>query len=345
MSLTIDIERRIGDFHLAVQLHSPDGVMALLGPSGCGKSMTLRCIAGIDRPDRGHIELNGRVLYDSAARVCLPPQRREVGYLFQNYALFPNMTVRGNVLTALHGRCARADAKRRADAVLAALRLESVANHRPSQLSGGQAQRAALARILAAPPQLLMLDEPFAALDEALRQDILDELYELLTRFGNDAILVTHNREEAFRLSRRTAVMADGRILERNDTRALFRRPTRLAAARVLGVENCSAARPLDARRVLAVDWDQVLTLSEVPPGMTHVGIRAADLHPAAASDANRLPVRRVRLAQGLTATRLQMQLPKGAILQWQTAAPADADALAVDPADVLPLWECESRR
>lgn len=338
MSLTIDIDRRAGRFHLAVQLRSPGGVLALLGPSGCGKSMTLRCVAGIDRPDRGHIELNGRALYDSAARVCLPPQRREVGYLFQSYALFPNMTVRGNVLAALHGKCGRAEAKRRADAVLAALRLEAVADHRPSQLSGGQAQRAALARILAAPPQLLMLDEPFAALDESLREDILDELDDLLARFGSDVILVTHNREEAFRLSQRTAVMDQGRILEAGDTQRLFRRPTRLAAARILGVDNLSRAVAIDSHRVRAVDWDQVLTLSEVPPNLTHVGVRAADLRPACAQAENRLPVRRVRQVQGLFAARQQLRLPNGAILHWQTAAPAGADVLTVDPADVLPL-------
>ena len=338
MSLNIDIERRVGAFHLRVPLSSPGGSLAILGPSGCGKSMTLRCVAGIDRPDRGRIELNDRTLYDSAARVCLPPQRRGVGYLFQNYALFPNMTVRGNVLAALHRKCPRAEANRRTDAILSALRLEAVAGHRPAQLSGGQAQRVALARILVAPPQLLMLDEPFAALDESLRQHVLDELEALLARFDRDVILVTHNREEAFRLCRRTAILCDGRVLECGDTPALFRRPTHPDAARILGVDNLSPAVPVDAHHVLATDWSQVLPLPCVPEGLTHVGICADRLRAATARDAIRLPVRCIRRSQGLTAVRQQMQLPNGAILHWQTAVPADAGHLTVDPADVLPL-------
>lgn len=338
MSLNIDIERRVGAFHLRVPLSSPGGALAILGPSGCGKSMTLRCVAGIDRPDRGRIELNDRTLYDSAARVCLPPQRRGVGYLFQNYALFPNMTVRGNVLAALHRKRPRAEANRRTDAILSALRLEAVANHRPAQLSGGQAQRVALARILAAPPQLLMLDEPFAALDESLRQHVLDELEALLARFDRDVILVTHNREEAFRLCRRTAILCDGRVLECGDTPALFRRPTHPDAARILGVDNLSPAVPVDTHHVLATDWSQVLPLPCVPEGLTHVGIRADQLRAATARDAIRLPVRCIRRSQGLTAVRQQMQLPNGAILHWQIAVPADAGHLTVDPADVLPL-------
>lgn len=338
MSLNIDIERRVGAFHLRVPLSSPGGALAILGPSGCGKSMTLRCVAGIDRPDRGRIELNDRTLYDSAARVCLPPQRRGVGYLFQNYALFPNMTVRGNVLAALHRKRPRAEANRRTDAILSALRLEAVAGHRPAQLSGGQAQRVALARILAAPPQLLMLDEPFAALDESLRQHVLDELEALLARFDRDVILVTHNREEAFRLCRRTAILCDGRVLECGDTPALFRRPTHPDAARILGVDNLSPAVPVDTHHVLATDWSQVLPLPCVPEGLTHVGIRADQLRAATARDAIRLPVRCIRRSQGLTAVRQQMQLPNGAILHWQIAVPADAGHLTVDPADVLPL-------
>lgn len=338
MSLNIDIERRAGSFHLRVPLFSPGGTLAILGPSGCGKSMTLRCIAGIDRPDRGRIELNGRALYDSAARVCLPPQRRCVGYLFQNYALFPNMTVRGNVLAALHRKCPRAEANRRTDAILSALQLEAVANHRPSQLSGGQAQRVALARILVAPPQLLMLDEPFAALDESLRQHILDELEALLARFDRDVILVTHNREEAFRLCRRTAILCEGRVLESGDTPSLFRRPTHPDAARILGVDNLSPAVPVDAHHVLATDWNQMLPLPRVPEGLTHVGIRADRLRAAAPQDAIRLPVRCVHRSQGWSAVRQQMQLPGGAILHWQTAIPSDAAHLTVDPEDVLPL-------
>ena len=153
MSLLVDIRRHLRGFDLDVsfEVEEPEETLALLGPSGCGKSMTLKCIAGIVTPDEGRIVLNGRTLFDSAARVNLRPQERRVGYLFQNYALFPNMTVAQNVGVGVLG-ASRDERDARVAGQLAAFRLEGLADKRPAQLSGGQQQRVALARIMASAP-------------------------------------------------------------------------------------------------------------------------------------------------------------------------------------------------
>ena len=154
MSLVVDIEKRLGSFHLRVEFEAENEILALLGASGCGKSMTLKCIAGVERPDSGHIELDGVTLYDSQRHICLPPQKRRVGYLFQSYALFPNMTVRQNILCGLHDERDRAARERAVSEAAKMLQLTDVLGRRPAQISGGQAQRAALARILVSRPRL-----------------------------------------------------------------------------------------------------------------------------------------------------------------------------------------------
>ena len=164
MKLWVDIEKRLPGFHLQVQFAADAEATALLGASGCGKSMTLRCIAGVERPDKGRICLGDRVLFDSEAGIDLPPQQRGVGLLFQNYALFPNMTVEQNILCGLKAERDKAARKARCAGMLRALRLEELASRRPAELSGGQQQRTALARILVGKPNILMLDEPFLSL-------------------------------------------------------------------------------------------------------------------------------------------------------------------------------------
>ena len=166
MALTVQIRKRYGDFMLDADFSAGNGeTLALLGASGSGKSTALRCIAGICRPDRGRIELDGEVLFDSRQGIDLPPQRRRIGYLFQQYALFPHMTVEKNIAVCL-------DRRRQAQAgeLIALLRLEGTEKLLPRQLSGGQQQRVALARILASRPRAILLDEPLSALDVCLRR-------------------------------------------------------------------------------------------------------------------------------------------------------------------------------
>lgn len=214
MALTARIQKRYGDFLLDVDFTAEDGAaLALLGASGCGKSATLKCVAGIDRPDRGRIALDGRVLFDSAAGVNLPPQRRRVGFLFQSYALFPHMTVERNVAVCL-GRMDKRRRRERTAELLALLHLEDQAGLYPRQLSGGQQQRAALARILAAEPGALLLDEPFSALDALTKREIHQWYLGMMDQLRMAALFITHDIDEAILLSDRVCVLSGrpGRI-------------------------------------------------------------------------------------------------------------------------------------
>ena len=276
MSLHVDIKKRLGSFVLESAFEQDGGVLGLLGASGCGKSMTLKCIAGIEKPDEGRIVLDGRVLYDSAARVNLPPQQRQVGYLFQNYALFPNMTVRQNIAVGLHREKDRRKRERELEDAIHLFQLDGLENHRPHQLSGGQQQRVALARILVNRPQLLMLDEPFSALDSHLRLRLQMELKERLGVFGRDVLMVTHSRDEAYHMCGRIAVMESGKIKIVKETKELFADPESICAAAITGCKNIASARKIGEYEVEVPDWGIRLTTAKpVRDGVTAVGIRA----------------------------------------------------------------------
>ncbi|MFR5131354.1 MAG: sulfate/molybdate ABC transporter ATP-binding protein [Terrisporobacter sp.] len=169
MSLILDIEKDFGSFYLKANIKQEKGVLGFLGESGCGKSMTLKCIAGIVKPDRGRIVLNGRVLFDSEKKINLPPQERRVGYLFQNYALFPHMTTKENIEIGL-SNLSKDEKDKVVKEHLTKMKLEGFENRYPHQLSGGQQQRIAFARALACNPEILLLDEPFSALDNHLKK-------------------------------------------------------------------------------------------------------------------------------------------------------------------------------
>ena len=276
MSLVVDIKKRLGDFCLDVSFTAEDGIMGILGPSGCGKSMTLRCIAGVERPDEGHIELDGVTLFDSGGRVNLRPQERRVGYLFQNYALFPNMTVRQNILCGLRSEHDRAKRERELARYVELMQLGGLEGHYPAQLSGGQQQRVALARILVNRPKLLMLDEPFSALDSHLREKLLVEMKGILEGYGGVSLAVTHSRDEAYDLCSTIALMQNGSIHTLKPTKQLFADPGTVAGAAMTGCKNFSRAKKLGEYELEALDWGIRLTTARpVPEDVTHVGIRA----------------------------------------------------------------------
>ncbi len=280
MALSVDIEKTLGAFRLRVKFEAENHVLALLGASGCGKSMTLKCIAGIERPDRGTITLDGTTLFDSGRGVNLPPQRRWVGYLFQQYALFPNMTVEQNIAAGVRDR--RRAREETAEAI-AAMRLEGLERKRPHQLSGGQQQRVALARILVNRPEVLLLDEPFSALDSHLRFQLEQELRSAIRRFGKTVLLVSHNRDEVFRLSDEVAIMHDGRIETTGEKKAVFADPKTRNGAILTGCKNVSPIRATGERRARAVDWGVELALPASVDGVQYVGIRMHDVRLAGA--------------------------------------------------------------
>ena len=278
MSIYADIEKTLGDFHLKVELEAENEVLSLLGASGCGKSMTLKCIAGIVRPDRGRIVVDGRTLFDSEKRIDLSPQQRRTGLMFQNYALFPNMTLLQNI---------RAGARRERDAaareekvrdIMDSFGLSELAAHYPRQLSGGQQQRSALARLLVSAPDILLLDEPFSALDSHLRFRLERELAEVIRDFGRTVILVSHDRDEVFRLSDKIAVMNEGGIETCGEKKAVFARPATRSAAILTGCKNISPIEKLGPRRLLALDWGMELETAEDIGEARYLGIRMHDL-------------------------------------------------------------------
>ena len=284
MAISVDIKKSFRDFRLDVRFEADNEVLALLGASGCGKSMTLKCIAGVEKPDEGRIVLDGRVLFDSGRKINLPPQQRRTGYLFQHYALFPNMTVAENIASGI-----RLPKRERGGIVaekIKAFCLDGLENRYPAQISGGQQQRVALARILASRPQILMLDEPFSALDSYLRWQMEQEVTDVLDSFAGTTLFVSHNRDEVYRICDRIAVMASGTLEVVSEKRELFRNPQTLASTLLTGCKNISRARKKSENSLEAEDWNVTLhTEQKVPDDLEYVGVRAHYFVPATDPD------------------------------------------------------------
>ncbi len=251
MRLSVNISKKFSDFELNAAFSVEDNeTLALLGASGSGKTLTLSCIAGIAKPDSGFIELNGHKLFDSDKRVCLPPQKRHLGLLFQSYALFPNMTVEGNIRCGLNRIKSRDEMQEKLRELTASFRLTGLEKHYPQELSGGQQQRVALARLMACEPELLLLDEPFSALDEALKWDLEQELFETLSHLNVPVVYVTHDMREVQRLCGKVCVIDNGKTQAVQLPEELFNRPRTVAAARLSGYENVFEAERVDEKTI-----------------------------------------------------------------------------------------------
>ena len=286
MSLSVNIKKNTGSFKLDIAFESNGGVLGFLGASGSGKSMTLRCIAGIEKPDEGCIILDGVTLFDSEKHINLPPQERHVGYLFQNFALFPNMTVRKNILCGMYREKDAAKKAKTAENMIMMLGLQGLENHYPSQLSGGQQQRVAVARILVNSPRLLLLDEPFSALDSFLREQMQAQLLDVLHIFNKEVILVTHSRDEAYQLCGNLALLDDGHILRIGGTKELFADPGSRQGAILTGCKNIVDARKTGENEVEVPAWGvRFITAKPVRDGLTAIGIRAHYFNPKAAAN------------------------------------------------------------
>ncbi|HKF51886.1 MAG TPA: ATP-binding cassette domain-containing protein [Candidatus Acidoferrales bacterium] len=275
MALEVRFTKRLRSFTLAPDFSCDAEPLAILGPSGAGKSMTLRCIAGLERPDEGSIRLNGRTLFDSAAGINVPARQRGVGLLFQNYALFPHLTVMQNVAFGAQ-RVPRGEREARARKQIAEVHLEGLEHRLPRELSGGEQQRAALARALAIEPQALLLDEPLSALDTYLRSKIEQQLITTLAQFRKPTLYVTHNIEEAYRVSTKLVVLANGKVVANGTRDGVFRDPPNLEVALLTGLKNFSRARPVTASSIEALDWKCVLHCASAQQAkVAFVGIRA----------------------------------------------------------------------
>ncbi len=236
--LEVELKRRLPGFNLDISFSIDGEVLGILGPSGSGKTMTLQCIAGLVRPDRGSIKLNGRVLFDSAKRVNLPARVRNVGLVYQNYSLFPHLSAAENIAYGIRNR-PRSEADERVRLLVKKMRLSGLEDRRPRQLSAGQQQRVAMARALAPEPEVLLLDEPFSALDSLTKEHLQLEIMEVQEFYKGSIILVTHDLAEAYRLSSRLAVYEGGKILQCGPKELIVSSPANWKVARMMGMRNC----------------------------------------------------------------------------------------------------------
>lgn len=238
MSLDARVQLGRGDFSLDLSLDAADGdTIGLLGPNGSGKSTTLRCLAGLDAPQTGRIDIAGVTVVDTARGIDLPPEQRSVGFVFQDYLLFPHMSVLDNVAFGLRARGeARQSAERRAREWLDRLEIGDLASRKPGRLSGGQAQRVALARALVIEPDLLLLDEPLAALDAGTRASVRSLLRRHLADFHGAVVMVTHDPMDAMVLADRVVVLEDGHAVQAGTPGDVARRPESSYVAQLVGV-------------------------------------------------------------------------------------------------------------
>lgn len=265
MAIEVRIHREFDDFKLDVQFQSESRRIGILGASGCGKSLTLKSIAGIERPETGKIESAGKVFFDSAKKIWMPPQERNVGYLFQNYALFPTMTVEKNIGIAL--RCGKKEKEKKVRDMIDRFSLQGLEKKLPGQLSGGQQQRTALARIMIYEPDMILLDEPFSALDSYLKEQTQRECLELLQDYPGTVILVSHSRDEIYRFSEEVLVMDGGKAVIKKTVKELFEHPQKVAAAKLTGCKNIEEIVWKDGKHLYVPGWDMV-----IPAGMGNVG-------------------------------------------------------------------------
>lgn len=346
MALSVQIIKKVEEFILNIKFETDGEVMALLGSSGSGKSAALRCIAGLAKPDRGRIVLNDRVLFDSEQRIDLPPQKRNVGYLFQSHNLFPNMTVRENLFAGTR-RLPRARRAAAVDEQLVAFHIEDLEPQYPAQLTPGQRQRVALARAAISQPELLLLDEPFAALDSHLRWQLELELPELLKHFEGDMLLVTQDRGEAARLCDSVTVISDGHSETLPDIGQLMSAPRTVSTAMIAGCKNFSRVRRIDANHIRCNSWGMTLLCGrEAVQGVTYAGIHDRALHLAASGERNRFFAHVARVVEDVYTVALMVEPEGGRVLmrvelpreQWESLGDPDTVFLAVSPDDVLLL-------
>ncbi len=354
MGLYVKIKKDFGSFLLDTEFEAQEEVLGILGESGCGKSITLRCIAGVLTPDEGRIELDGTVFFDSEKKINLKPQERHVGLLFQNYALFPNMNVVQNLRTGLRKQKLNKEQEQKAlHDIMEKFYLQGLEHHRPSQLSGGQQQRVALARILLAKPRILMLDEPFAALDEFLRWKLELELEDIIKEFGGTTLFVSHNRDEIYRICDRVCVMNRGQSSEAVPIKELFAAPVSREAAYLSGCKNFSDAAVTAAGEVMALDWGITLQCDTTGKEDTSsVGVRSHFIHPvlpeAGGTSKNVFPCKVERVIEDVFSyilivstkeeARIRVDVAKEQWQQYQKHISGNEMWIGIDEKDVMLL-------
>ena len=256
----VDIEKKFGKFTLKTKFQFDNEIMGLLGASGSGKSLTLKCIAGIEKPDKGRIVLNDRVLFDSEKKINISPKDRKIGYLFQDYALFPNMNVYENIKVGIREG---ENFDKLIMEKLEEMRISHLKDKKINEISGGEKQRVALARLLINKPEIILLDEPFSALDDYLKSKIELEVSEVLRNYKIPTILVSHSRAEAYRLCNEICVMSNGKSEGLMNKKELFKNPKTFSSCLISGCKNFSEIEKISDKRLRALDWNIELETSD----------------------------------------------------------------------------------
>ena len=277
MSLYVDIEKNLSSFTLKAKFSQDRKILGFLGESGSGKSMTLKCIAGLEVPTRGKIILNNRVIFDSEKNINLSTQERKVGFLFQDYALFPHMSVIQNIELGL-SHLPNLERKKISKEYIKRLHIEGLENRYPWQLSGGQQQRVALARALITSPDILLLDEPFSALDNHLRANMERELIEILKDYDGTVVFVTHDIAEAYRVCDKIIVFDGGKASEIREKDLLFKNPLSLAEAKITGCKNISKAKIINKDFIFAKEWNLKLKYQYSSNSINYIAIRSHNI-------------------------------------------------------------------
>lgn len=287
--LYIDIKKHLKNFTLDITLETTNTRVGILGKSGSGKSMMLKAIAGIIKPDEGIIVLNNKVLFNSKKNINLPSRERSIGYLFQNYALFPHMTVKENIVSGML-KNPKDEKQRVCRDMIKRLCLEGLENRYPKELSGGQQQRVAIARMLATKPNILMFDEPFSALDYHLRDYMQENLLEILGKETMTSLLVSHDIDEAYRLSSEIIIVDNGQIKRQDKKEEVFKNPKNFATAKITGCKNISRVRRITDSRVFALDWGVEVEILPTKDDIGYIGIRAHHIEHSKTLETNVYP-------------------------------------------------------
>lgn len=328
----VRINKTFPGFNLQVSFAINQEILSLVGPSGSGKSLTLQCISGLMSPDEGYINVNGRVLFDSQAGINIPPQKRKIGYVFQNYALFPHLTVYENIAFGISAQ-SRTEINSRVGYLLEKMRLSNFKHRYPRNLSGGQQQRVALARALAPEPEILLLDEPFSALDTQVRGRLERELLAIHQFYQGNIIFVSHNLDEAYRLSSQIAVYDSGQILQLGPKNSLINAPANKTVARLTGARNLAEGviENIDdsIATVLVAEWSKRLQVQLTCPGSycrnqkVTVGIRPEYIRLQDFSPDNCLQATVVEAVDGVTSYTYRLKVENG----WDKEFHLEAEA------------------
>lgn len=296
MTIKVDIKKNFGDFKLEASFMTDEKCTGILGQSGSGKSMILRCIAGIVKPDEGSIYIGDRLVFDSKSKINMPIRDRNVGFLFQNYALFPNMNVEKNILSAFKGKDKTQNEKKLKE-LLKLLKIENLKNLKPHQLSGGQAQRVSMARMLGMEPDIMLLDEPFSALDYSLKTELQIDLYDLIKNSQKQTLLVTHNRDEVYRFCDLVVAVDGGKTISVGGKEDIFEKPKNVPTAKLIGIKNIFEVESISGNtlRLKGVDFNFEFNSNEKPG---FVGIRAHDIETGNGREKNVLEVEVLKILE-----------------------------------------------